>query len=76
LPLWFREGLVEYLDAPGRSYPGGKIPAEGDLRQTSDPDRARRAYAEAAGMVARMVQQRGESTVLRWVATGVPNDGK
>ncbi len=71
LPLWFREGLTEYLDK-GRGTGTARIPSESDLRQTSDPARARRAYADAAAMVAGLEQRYGESTVLDWVKRGVP----
>jgi stage II sporulation protein D len=72
LPLWFREGLAEYLLNPhvtGRP----EIPDERDLRQTAEPARARRAYADAAAMVASLVRSYGETTVLGWVARGLPN---
>lgn len=71
LPLWFREGLAEYLEK-GRATGTARIPIESDLRQTSDPARARRAYADAAAMVASLGQRYGETTVLDWVKRGVP----
>jgi stage II sporulation protein D len=71
LPLWFREGLAAYLEK-GRGTGTARIPSEDDLRQTSDPARARRAYADAAAMAASLGQHYGESAVLDWVKRGVP----
>ena len=73
LPLWFREGLVGYLENPAASHPAAKPPADTDLRQTADPERARRAYVEAADAVADLVRQHGERDVLSWVSKGMPN---
>ena len=75
LPVWFREGLVGYLEDPGVARGPGKPPADADLRQTADADRARRAYREAAGAVAALVDRYGEPTVLSWVTRGLPEDG-
>lgn len=71
LPLWFREGLVEFL-ASRQSAGNPRIPSDAELRQTADASMARRAYADAAAMVASLVQRYGESAVLRWVKRGVP----
>lgn len=72
LPLWFREGLVEYLS--GRAAPGGRTPSDEELRQTRDAAVARRAYADAAGAVARLAQRYGETALLRWVKSGIPSN--
>ena len=72
LPLWFREGLVGYLEDSARVE--GKAPAEADLRQTADADRARRAYGEAARAVAALVRRYGEAAVMGWVARGLPKE--
>jgi stage II sporulation protein D len=74
LPLWFREGLVEYLEDPARERGPSRIPADADLRQTTDAARARRAYDDAAAMVAALVRRNGEAAVLEWVKRGVPAD--
>jgi len=82
LPLWFREGLVEYLGwargaaggAGGASNSG--VPSDSALRQTTDEARARRAYADAAGAVAALVKRHGETVVLEWLKTGLPADVK
>ncbi len=73
LPLWFREGIVDYL-GNARTSGVARIPAEADLRQRSDPAAARRAYAEAEAMVASAVRTYGETTVLGWVKRGLPAD--
>jgi stage II sporulation protein D len=71
LPIWFREGLVGYLEG-GRETGAGELPADSALRQTADAAQARRAYAEAAGAVSRLVERYGESAVLDWVRRGLP----
>ncbi|MGD0363250.1 MAG: SpoIID/LytB domain-containing protein [Bryobacteraceae bacterium] len=72
LLVWFREGIVEYLSggAPGDGLPG--VPADSEVRETTDPARARRAYSEAARAVAGLVARYGEATVLGWVTRGLP----
>ncbi|SPE31467.1 SpoIID/LytB domain [Candidatus Sulfopaludibacter sp. SbA6] len=77
LPLWFREGLVEYLGgAHDASNPGTRMPSDSALRQTEDEVRARRAYADAARGVAAVVKRYGETTVLEWLKTGLPAEVK
>ncbi len=73
LPLWFREGLVEFLDAPPRTGGPVRIPADAELRDTADAARARRAYDAAARAVADLVTRYGEGTVLGWVTGGLPD---
>ncbi|HXK03828.1 MAG TPA: SpoIID/LytB domain-containing protein [Verrucomicrobiae bacterium] len=67
LPVWFREGLVGYLDG-ARSAPAAL--SDADLRQTADEARARRAYAAAIQRVASLVQRHGLTTVLSWLPMG------
>ena len=74
LPVWFREGLVGYLEDPGAARPSARAPADADLRQTADADGARRAYAEAAGAVAGLVRRYGEKAVAGWLGSGLPRD--
>jgi stage II sporulation protein D len=77
LPVWFREGLVGCLEDPHLTRAtarAGKPPADSDLRQTADADRARRAYAEAAASVAALVDRYGEPAVLSWVSRGLPGE--
>jgi stage II sporulation protein D len=74
LPVWFREGLVGYLENPGVARGAAQHPADADLRQTADPARARRAYGEAAASVAALVDRYGEPVVLSWLASGLPGE--
>lgn len=78
LPLWFREGLVTFLESRGPVAPAaaGAVPSDFELRQTQDAARARRAYAEAASAVAGLVKRYGETAVLAWVRTGLPAEVK
>lgn len=71
LPLWFREGMADYLENPHVTGVA-RIPLEADLRQTADAARARKAYAEAAAMVASLIRTYSEPTVLGWVSSGLP----
>ena len=73
LPVWFREGLVEYLEQPGAPRGAARVPRDADLRQRSDEQRARQAYAEAAASVAGLVDRYGEAAVLWWLASGLPD---
>lgn len=71
LPVWFREGLVEYL--AGRHTSGGvSAPNDADLRQTADAARARRAYQDARRRVAALAGRYGEGAVLEWLKRGLP----
>ena len=74
LPVWFREGLVGYLEDPDAARPAAKVPADSELRQTADAQRARLAYGEAAASVAGLVHRYGEATVLNWLAAGLPRE--
>ena len=74
LPVWFREGLVGYLEDAGAARASAKPPADADLRQTADAERARRAYRDAAASVAALVRRYGETAVLGWLATGLPRE--
>jgi len=70
IPVWFREGLVGYLEHPVNM--GASAVPESDLRQTDDASRARRAYIAAAQKVAALIQRYGVPTVLSWLNTGLP----
>jgi stage II sporulation protein D len=74
LPVWFREGLAGYLERPAAQTGGLRIPSDADLRQTADPARARRAYADATSAVAGLVKRYGEATVFGWVTAGLPEE--
>lgn len=73
LPIWFREGMAGYLEK-ARGTGVARMPSDSDLRQTSDPALARRAYADATAMVANLVRRYGESAVFDWAKRGVPVD--
>lgn len=70
-PLWFEEGLAAFLES-GAGAGKARVPAEGDLRQTSDAARARRAYAEAQAEVGELVARYGEAAVFDWARRGLP----
>ena len=74
LPLWFREGLVEYLTSPVSGT--AKPPADVELRQTQDPGRARQAYRDAARAVGTLISRYGMATVTGWLKTGLPLEVK
>lgn len=71
LPLWFREGLVEWLS--GQSGSGGGAPDDGALRQTAHAAVAQRAYGDAAAAVSGLAKRYGEGALLRWVTSGIPS---
>ncbi len=70
LPLWFREGLVEYLS--GAHGIRGRILADSDLTQRNDRAKAAAAYAESAAEVRELVARYGQTAVLGWVSAGLP----
>jgi stage II sporulation protein D len=74
LPLWFREGLVEYLSGAAAQPGPFHIPTDSDLRQTQDAPRARRAYQDAKAAVADLARRYGETALLRWVKSGIPSN--
>jgi stage II sporulation protein D len=76
IPLWFREGLVLYLSDP---RPAGDATQamtdeqmEAVLRQPSDRDNVKRAYAAARVRVASLAQKNGKQTILDWLRSGIP----
>ena len=71
IPVWFREGLVGYLE--GAVKAGSAEAPESDLRQREDVARARRAYAAATQRVASLVVRYGAPAVLGWLKTGLPS---
>jgi stage II sporulation protein D len=76
LPLWFREGLVEWLsgERPRVRSIAPIRPADAEMRQRVDPERARRAYAAATMAVASLVSRYGEGTVMSWLGAGLPRE--
>ena len=76
-PLWFREGLVLYLSAPGEvtEVKFAKIDLsalENSLRAPQNEQELRRAYAEARARVAQLAQEHGKSALIDWVQHGLP----
>ncbi len=78
LPVWFREGLVDYLnpkaDASAIPVRNSRPPADEDLRQRADLNKARQAYAAARSAVSSLMNSYGGPTVLGWVKAGLPPD--
>lgn len=73
LPLWFREGLVEWLSQPRLSASATTTGAnENDLRQRGDAAKAGRAYGLAYRQVADLMHRYGEGAVLGWLKRGLP----
>ncbi len=73
LPVWFREGLVGFLQGQRRTD-NARMPSDAELLKMADAAKARRAYAEAAAMVSSLAQTYGEASVLDWVRRGLPPD--
>jgi len=71
LPVWFREGVVGYLE---RSHSDAAGTSDTDMRQTADEGRARRAYAAAVQRVSDLVRRNGAAVVLTWLNTGLPGN--
>ena len=75
LPVWFREGVVDWLaGAHGRGMKGA--PSDSDLRQRGDRGRAEQGYREARARVADLVAHYGEGTVIGWISRGLPDEVK
>src|SRR5262249_24959278 len=75
LPLWFREGMVAWLDRPSESAPEESRDEIG-IQQRQDRYRAQRAYGAAKARVARLVARYGEAAVLTWLERGLPEEVK
>jgi stage II sporulation protein D len=75
LPLWFREGVVQFLTTSQRSKVKGQkskvIPPE-DAAFLRGREEAQRAYAAALDCVAELVGRHGEAAVLSWIERGLP----
>ncbi len=74
LPVWFREGLVEYLT--GSQFTQNKGSSENDMRQRTNRQAAENAYQSAQARVQELINHYGEGTVLGWVMRGLPADVK
>ena len=75
LPLWFREGLVEWLDQTGAAT-GNAVVDDTGIRQRQDRKRAQHAYDAAKARVAELVKRYGETTVVGWLERGLPAEVK
>lgn len=81
LPVWFREGLVEWLTRSGADSQSAASRLVGmhgdlDLLQRSDRATAERAYVAAEVRVRELVSRYGADVVLTWVERGLPEDVK
>jgi stage II sporulation protein D len=74
LPVWFREGLTEYLAGSGVARPIANSVDDPAIRQREDVAKARQAYAGASARVTELVKSYGEGTVLGWLKRGLPRD--
>jgi stage II sporulation protein D len=82
LPLWFREGMVEWLTDAGTSAGEAATSRratsmnESDLRQRENHSQAEQAYAASGARVRELAGRYGAEAVLTWVARGLPDDVK
>lgn len=75
LPVWFREGVVEYLCRDNRPNTAIPVePADESLRQRSNQQQASMAYRQAHAKVADLAARYGETAVLSWVTQGLPDE--
>ncbi len=77
LPVWFREGLAEYL-SPERSPQAHSKTGDLDarIRQRQSRNAAGQAYGRAESRVADLVARYGETAVLGWIERGLPAEVK
>ena len=79
-PLWFREGLVLYFTGEvAGSSPSEPMAAENIeaiLQRPRSREEMERAYAAAYATVARLIERNGRSTVISWLARGLPTGTK
>jgi stage II sporulation protein D len=80
LPLWFREGMVEWLTDAGTSADPEAMSRratsikESDLRQRDNRSQAEQAYASSGARVRELAAHYGADAVLTWVARGLPEE--
>jgi stage II sporulation protein D len=72
LPVWFREGLVEWLADPTAASDRAPQPHDADLQQRQNRARAQQAYKDAKARIAALVNRYGEATLLTWLRRGLP----
>lgn len=76
-PLWFREGLVVYLEGnPPAADRGTLSTAEIERAITSRSNRrdVLQAYSEAAGLVGELDRRHGRAKLMEWLRNGLPDD--
>lgn len=77
LPVWFREGLVEYLSQKENQRIGDRTAnLDTHLRQRQSRAAAEGAYEQAAAQVTGLIGRYGETAVLGWILRGLPADVK
>lgn len=76
LPLWFREGLVEWLSSPGGQAARAQQISDRDLLQRTDRATAEQSYAAADARVRDLISRYGADAVLSWVGRGLPEEVK
>jgi stage II sporulation protein D len=76
LPVWFREGIVDWLAGHRANANAVRPPADSDLRQRNDRAQAEQAYRQAQSRVAALISRYGETTVVDWVSRGLPEEVK
>lgn len=74
LPLWFREGLVLYLELPNRPAQGSGAVSDRLLESPRSREELQSAYEAARSRVKRLVDERGRGVVLGWLERGLPGD--
>jgi stage II sporulation protein D len=75
LPLWFREGLAEWIadePKPTAPIPSSREDLDRRLREPASQQQLRQAYAEAYARVNQLVERYGATTVLSWVEKPSP----
>ena len=75
VPLWFREGLVEYLagELPrAQAEQANPRPYDKDIARREDASQTREAYRQARERVAQLQKRYGTTELVRWVRAGVP----
>ena len=75
-PLWFREGLVLYftgeIAGSATAEPIATAKIEAIFQRPRSREEMERAYAAAYVRVAHLIEQNGLSTVIGWLARGLP----
>ena len=76
-PLWFREGLVLWLNHDASVRPVARLSddrIERMLRSPASRQELREAYGAAEARVAMLAAQYGKPMLLGWLVNGLPTD--